>query len=460
MRRTAIEKRRLPAIIADFIAVCYGWFAFNVIRFFTLPESMHMELLNWLGYRQVVLGQVIVPLLMVGIFAFWGSYGRRALMASSGGDALVSCAGASFTGMIIVFFTTLINDGIPERMLNYELMLCLFLCLFLPVAFERTIICRHISARRHKGRFTLPTLLVGDKAECKKMFQRLEREGHPLGLGGKGSDSCGYENLDKKFNARDFGAVLFCSVDNGIEALCPAIWDLYRYDVPVFVSAENYNRLEFKSRVLNFAGTPFIDLTVPSAGALVCNAKRLTDILISSISLPLLSPLYAAIAIVVKRNSPGGALFRQKRVGLRGKEFTIYKFRTMYTDAEAQGPRLSSATDSRVTAPGRVLRKYRLDETLQFWNVLRGDMSIVGPRPERKFYVDQLLADAPRYALLYQCRPGITSMGAVRYGYASSIEEMKRRMEYDLIYVQNVSVPTDLKVLLYTVLTVINGKGV
>lgn len=460
MRRNSIGKRRLAAVAVDFTAVGCGWFAFNVIRFFSLPDSMHIGLMTWLGYGQVILGQLLVPVLMVGIFAFWGSYGRRALMACAAGDTLVSAAGASFTGMMIVFFAALINDGIPERMLNYELMLSLFLCLFLPVATGRSCICRYISGCRRKGRSTVSTLLVGKKEDCEKMLRRLHNEGHPLGLGGKGSYCCGYDELEAVYAARKYDAVLFCSVDRGIETLCPAIWHLYRFDVPVFVSADNYNRLEFKSKVLNFIGTPFIDLTVPSSGAIICNAKRLSDIMISAVCLPLLSPLYAALAVIVRKNSPGGALFRQKRVGLHGKEFTIYKFRTMYADAEINGPRLSSAGDSRVTSPGRVLRKYRLDETLQFWNVLRGDMSIVGPRPERKYYVERLLSDSPRYALLYQCRPGITSMGAVRYGYASNIDEMKRRMEYDLIYVQNISVPTDIKVLLYTVLTVLKGKGV
>ncbi|MDE6315412.1 MAG: sugar transferase, partial [Muribaculaceae bacterium] len=180
----------------------------------------------------------------------------------------------------------------------------------------------------------------------------------------------------------------------------------------------------------------------------------------ASLALIILSPPLAALAIAVKRSSPGPVIYRQQRMGRRKREFTILKFRSMYADAEAaSGPVLTQADDPRITSVGRFMRKYRLDELPQFWNVIRGEMSLVGPRPERRIFADQIAARVPVYSAIYQIRPGITSWGMVKYGYASTIDQMIERLRYDLIYLENISVATDLKILLHTVATVIGGRG-
>lgn len=137
----------------------------------------------------------------------------------------------------------------------------------------------------------------------------------------------------------------------------------------------------------------------------------------------------------------------------------IYKFRTMYTDAEKNGPELSSEGDSRITEIGRIMRKYRLDELPQFWNVLKGDMSIVGPRPEREYYIEKIRRYAPYYSLVFQVKPGITSWGMVKFGYASSIRQMVERTKFDLIYITNMSIALDIKIMIYTVRTIFRGAG-
>ena len=185
-----------------------------------------------------------------------------------------------------------------------------------------------------------------------------------------------------------------------------------------------------------------------------------SPIFVSALALLCLSPVYAAIAVAVRRDSDGPVFYRQERVGYHKKNFNIIKFRTMRPDAESDGPALSSDSDSRVTRVGHFLRKYRLDELPQFWNVLVGDMSLVGPRPERKYYIDRIVEQAPYYALIHQVRPGITSLGMVKYGYASTVAQMVERLSYDLIYLENVSFGFDLKILLYTVRTVVKGRGV
>jgi exopolysaccharide biosynthesis polyprenyl glycosylphosphotransferase len=187
--------------------------------------------------------------------------------------------------------------------------------------------------------------------------------------------------------------------------------------------------------------------------------KRVMDIALSVIAILLLIPVYIGLAIAVKLSSPGPALFLQERIGINGRGFKIIKFRTMYTDAEKAGPRLSSSHDPRITGVGRFMRKTRLDELPQFFNVLMGDMSLVGPRPERQFYIDQIAEREPQFLELTRVRPGITSWGQVKYGYAENVDQMIQRMKYDLLYLRNRSIALDMKIMLYTILIVIRAKG-
>ena len=174
----------------------------------------------------------------------------------------------------------------------------------------------------------------------------------------------------------------------------------------------------------------------------------------------LLMPVYAIVSLLVKLDSKGPVLYSQERVGYHNKPFNIYKFRTMVCNAEQDGvPLLSSDNDPRITRMGRFLRKYRIDELPQFWNVLCGDMSLVGPRPERQFYIDQIISRVPSYAWLRQVRPGITSLGMVKYGYAQNVDQMVERLNYDLIYLENMSLLNDFKIMVYTIKIVFTGRG-
>lgn len=188
--------------------------------------------------------------------------------------------------------------------------------------------------------------------------------------------------------------------------------------------------------------------------------KRAFDIVASALGLIILSPLFALIALQVKLSSRGPVFYSQERIGLYGLPFCIFKFRTMIDHAEEAGlPQLTHDNDPRITKIGHWLRKYRLDELPQLWNILRGDMSIVGPRPERPFFIEQIMKEAPYYCLLYKVRPGLTSWGPIRVGYTDTTEKMIERLNCDIVYVENMSLLLDLKILFFTTGVIIKGKG-
>jgi exopolysaccharide biosynthesis polyprenyl glycosylphosphotransferase len=209
----------------------------------------------------------------------------------------------------------------------------------------------------------------------------------------------------------------------------------------------------------NVTSEPLVDITSSRMPAWQQSVKRVFDIVVSVVGMLILSPVYLYVAIRVKLGSKGPIFYKQERIGYEGCPFMIYKFRTMYTDAERMGPQLSQVNDPRITPFGHVMRKYRLDELPQFWNILRGDMSIVGPRPERRYYIEQIEKIAPYYCLVYKVKPGLLSWGPIKIGYSDTVEKMVERLRYDIIYMDNMTLQTDIKILFYSVGVILRGKG-
>lgn len=460
------------AIAADFIAVALGWFVFNVIRFYSLPLSYSDNLGMWLCTPTVLLGQFVIPLCMVLIYAFCGNYRRTLLPARSRLDITLNAFAVSAIGALGIFFTVLLNDDVPERLANYELLLILLLCLFVPVLCERLVrLSRFGRCWPKRVSQKQNALLYIPRGADLTRVDLLDSVASDAGYRLIGYATDGQTCKDVPGKVFHQGTLADVCARNDVQAIFIPVADLdimrnrevmnrlYRLEMPVFVMAVGSGMMAMR-RLSAVRTEPVVDIASVNVSGLTVNFKRTADICISAMALVLLSPVFLAVAAAIRLDSPGPILYRQKRLGLRRKPFNIIKFRTMRPDAESGAPRLSQHNDPRITRIGRYLRKYRLDELPQFWNVLVGQMSIVGPRPERPYFAEQLLEMEPAYTLIHHVRPGITSWGMVKYGYASDLRQMLARMPYDLLYIQNISMVIDLKILLHTVATVLTGRGV
>lgn len=237
------------------------------------------------------------------------------------------------------------------------------------------------------------------------------------------------------------------------------ISQVYPLNVEICVVPRLYDMLTGAASIQDVGDMPLVRITEHKMSDCGLCMKRACDVVMALMGMAVLSPVYLIVAILVKCSSKGPVIYQQERIGLHGKPFMILKFRTMTDHAEQGVPCLSSDNDPRITRLGHVLRKYRIDELPQMWNVLRGDMSIVGPRPERRFFINQIEQVAPYYCLIYRIRPGLTSWGPIKVGYTDTMDKMVRRLNYDIVYMENMSLLLDIKILFFTVGVILDGKG-
>lgn len=468
------KRQRAKYVVGDFFSTNLACLLFNIVRYYFDSQIIadYGSLTRFLSSPMVVVGQVVFPLVLLGVYYLSGYY--NGVFLKSRLKEVITTATTALVGMIIIFFVAIVNDHIAGRAFAYELMLLLFAVLFVPVYLVRYSITRVATRKIHNREWSFNTLIVGTSVTATKLEQRLREMKKSMGFNVVGYVQILDGELDRELNLPVYDIAEIEEVcarlniinliviphRHGIKATMSLVNSLLPLDCPIYISPDLYQLLTSKVRISNVVGEPLVDISRTQMSPSTRNLKRVSDVVLSFITLLLISPLLLVIAILVKCDSRGPVFYRQERIGYHKKPFYIYKFRSMRVDAEASGPALSTLNDERITRLGRVLRKYRLDELPNFWNVLRGDMSIVGPRPEREYYIKQILAKAPYYTLIHQVRPGITSWGMVKYGYASDVDGMIERLKYDLLYIENVSMLVDLKILFYTVQIVVTGKGI
>ena len=456
-------------ILSDFISASVAWLLFNILRYevFAIDEGAD-SLLDYLQYPGVLGGQVVIPLFWLVLYYFSGYYNKP--FGKSRLTELFSTFITVLIGTVFVFFALLLDD-IPRSIdIYYKLFFGMFGLQFFITYIPRLLITQSGMRKIKNLEWAMKVLIIGAGGKAVRIAHDLYRLGY---------DICGFVSEDERtpvkadrnqvlgtvedipvlMEKENVDEIVLAVESKNNKALLGILYSLYRYKRPIKVLADRFNMLS-KIQLRTIRGIPLVDVTDNNFSQAEQNIKLFLDKVCSVVALLLLSPLFAYIAWRVKKDSPGPVFFRQERIGYLGQPFWMYKFRTMYVNAEENGPSLSSEDDLRVTPFGRIMRKYRLDELPQFWNVLKGDMSLVGPRPERKYFIDEIVKTAPYYYLLHNVRPGITSLGMVKYGYAASVDKMVERMEYDILYYENMSLTLDLTILIYTVKTVITGKGV
>lgn len=454
---------RTAYIASDLLLSFCGLLLFSVIRYRLMPEGFDPRgMWEWVLHdHNILTGNLVFPLVQVALVALSGYY-NSVLMKSRLDDLRNSAAVAAVTTLII-YFLTLINDYIPGRIHNYELILFLWLCLFLLPYAGRVFVTAAQRGKLRAGKGCYRALIVGTPQASSRMRDKMrpksDRAIPMFNILGRIDPDSTDDAIRRRIAELHPSALIVAPHPDGLQATVDLIARLYPTERDIYLTPELYQHITSRPRLTNVAGVPLINVTNANVPPGTANIKRVSDILLASFALVVLSPVFAAVAIAIKADTGGKVFYSQERIGYHKHRFRIHKFRTMRADAELAGPALSVEDDPRVTRVGRVLRKYRLDELPQFWNVLKGDMSLVGPRPEREYYVNQIVERVPYYSLIHQVRPGITSWGMVKYGYASNVDEMIERLAYDILYIENVSFGVDLKILFHTVSTVVTGKG-
>lgn len=460
------RRQRIKYIVLDFLAATFTWLLFNLLRFYDVAQYDFDTLSGFLLFYQVVEVQILVPLFWLILYFFSGYYNKP--FGKSRIGEFFSTFVTVVIGSVIIFFIVILNDLPSSFQIYYRLFFSLCGIQFVLTYTVRSLVTLHAIRKTKSREWVENVLIVGFEEEAVHIRRYLDDWGyriigfvgekdHPVSSAIRQEERLG--TMDELPEIMQNHKVNQIVVAVKGEEVTPLLYELYPYRLPVKVLADKHNFLS-KAKVDTIDGVPLIDITENNFSEAEKNIKWFLDKVISLFVLILFSPLYLYLSVCVKFGSPGPVFFKQERIGYMGKPFMIYKFRTMFNDASKQGPLLTARDDKRVTPFGRFMRKYRLDEIPQFWNVLKGDMSLVGPRPEQRYYIEQIVRKASYYYLLHNVRPGITSWGMVKYGYAETVDKMIERLDYDILYYKNMSLVLDLKIVLYTVKIVFTGKGV
>jgi len=453
-------------VISDIISAIITWVCFYYLRTVIQQYPFSMPPGFYLGGILYILG-------WISLYFLIGSYEK--IYEKSRVNEFFRTLAISLIGAVALLFFFILKNPQVNNEYYYLEFFSLLIPVFVVTYLLRLLILTIVKKQLRRKEVFFNVLLIGSGKNATQFFEAFAKTKGTTSynissfLNINGTNDIHLPENIKIYNelsalnniiiSDTIEEVIITVEKNERAALTNILQQLSDKDVDIKITPDAVDILSGAVQTNNIMGVPLIDVHSGQLPGWQKNIKRFIDIGFSLFALIGLAPILLYTVIRTKMSSVGRVFFLQDRVGFKGKLFTIYKFRSMVQEAEKDGPQLSSDDDTRITNWGRTMRKWRLDELPQLWNILKGEMSLVGPRPERKFYIDQIELQHPEYNYLFKVKPGLTSWGMVQYGYASTVDQMIQRMPYDLMYVENVSIGLDLKIMLHTISIIIAGKG-